>query len=82
MKNEYRTEKLQNFIDIKKGEYITRDKENEGVYPVILGGKEPAYYLDRYNHEGKAIVVSRSGASAGYVSLCHENCESYNIAKW
>ena len=72
MKNEYRPEKLQNFIDIKKGEYITRDKENEGVYPVILGGKEPAYYIDRYNHDGKAIVVSRSGASAGYVSLWNE----------
>lgn len=64
--------KLQNFIDIKKGEYITRDKENEGIYPVILGGKEPAYYIDRYNHDGKAIVVSRSGASAGYVSLWNE----------
>ena len=72
MKNKYRPEKLQNFIDIKKGEYITRDKENEGIYPVILGGKEPAYYIDRYNHDGKAIVVSRSGASAGYVSLWNE----------
>ena len=72
MENEDTTIKLQNFIDIKKGEYITRDKENEGIYPVILGGKEPAYYIDRYNHEGKAIVVSRSGASAGYVSLWNE----------
>ena len=72
MENENTTIKLQNFIDIKKGEYITRDKENEGIYPVILGGKEPAYYIDRYNHDGKAIVVSRSGASAGYVSLWNE----------
>ena len=72
MENEDTTIKLQNFIDIKKGEYITRDKENEGIYPVILGGKEPAYYIDRYNHDGKAIVVSRSGASAGYVSLWNE----------
>ena len=72
MDNNHTTMKLQNFIDIKKGEYITRDKENEGIYPVILGGKEPAYYIDRYNHDGKAIVVSRSGASAGYVSLWNE----------
>lgn len=64
--------KLLNYITIKKGEYITRDKENEGIYPVILGGKEPAYYIDRYNHDGKAIVISRSGASAGYASFWNE----------
>lgn len=59
-------------MHIKKGEAITRATENEGQYPVILGGQEPAYHIDRFNHEGKAIVVSRSGASAGYVSFWNE----------
>ena len=34
--------------------------------------KEPAYFIDRFSHEGKAIVVSRSGASAGFVSYWNE----------
>ncbi|MCR5335070.1 MAG: restriction endonuclease subunit S [Synergistes sp.] len=59
-------------IEIKKGSYITKKEEKEGPYPVILGGQEPAYYINRYNHTGKAIVISRSGASAGYVSRWNE----------
>lgn len=64
--------KLERVIEVKKGKYITQKDSKEGPYPVILGGKEPAYYIDRFNHEGKAIVVSRSGASAGYVSFWDE----------
>ena len=64
--------KLGEVLQIKKGEYITKKEAKEGVYPVILGGKEPAYYIDRYNHVGKAIVISRSGASAGYVSFWNQ----------
>ncbi|MBR3817452.1 MAG: restriction endonuclease subunit S [Clostridia bacterium] len=64
--------KLGDIVDIKKGTYITKNESKEGPYPVILGGKEPAYYIDRFNHTGKAIVISRSGASAGYVSFWNE----------
>lgn len=64
--------KLGEIIQVKKGEYITKKEAKEGIYPVILGGKEPAYYIDKYNHTGKAMVMSRSGASAGYVSLWNE----------
>lgn len=64
--------KLGDIIEIKKGEYITKKEAKEGPYPVILGGQEPAYYIDHFNHTGKAIVVSRSGASAGYVSFWNE----------
>ena len=63
---------LGDIIEIKKGAYITKKESNEGPYPVILGGQEPAYYIDRFNHTGKAIVISRSGASAGYVSFWNE----------
>ena len=44
-------------INIKKGSYITKKEANEGPYPVILGGQEPAYYIDKYNHTGRAIVI-------------------------
>ena len=63
---------LADIVTIKKGEYITKKDAVSGNYPVILGGKEPAYYINKYNHVGKAIVISRSGASAGYVSFWNE----------
>ena len=63
---------LADIVTIKKGEYITKKDAVSGKYPVILGGKEPAYYINKYNHVGKAIVISRSGASAGYVSFWNE----------
>lgn len=64
--------KFSEIVTILKGEAITKSSENEGPFPVILGGQEPAYYIDRYNHEGEAIVISRSGASAGYASFWNE----------
>ena len=40
--------------------------------PVILGSQEPAYYIDKSNHEGEIIIVAKSGASAGFVSYWNE----------
>ncbi len=68
----YETIQLGEIIEVKKGNYITKKDAVEGPYPVILGGREPAYYINKFNHTGKAIVVSRSGASAGYVSFWNE----------
>ena len=62
----------QQHVNIMRGEYITKKNSKEGNIPVILGGQEPAYYIDRYNHKGRAIVISRSGASAGFVSFWNE----------
>ena len=69
---EWKKVKLGETFTVKKGQAITKRESKEGPYPVILGGREPAYFIDRFNHEGKAIVVSRSGASAGYVSFWNE----------
>lgn len=63
---------LGELIYIKKGKSITKKDSKAGPYPVILGGREPAYYIDQFNHTGKAIVVSRSGASAGFISHWNE----------
>ena len=45
---------------------------NPGNIPVILGGQEPAYYCDRSNHDGQCVVISRSGASAGFASYWNQ----------
>ena len=63
---------LQDCCVLSRGEYITKKDSVPGNIPVILGGQEPAYYIDRYNHTGQAIVISRSGASAGFVSYWDE----------
>ena len=63
---------LQDCCILSRGDYITKKDAAPGNIPVILGGQEPAYYIDRYNHTGKAIVISRSGASAGFVSYWDE----------
>lgn len=68
----WKKKKISDIITVKKGSYITKKQSTLGPYPVILGGQEPAYYINKYNHTGKAIVISRSGASAGFVSYWNE----------
>ena len=63
---------LKEVSNVFRGEYITKKDVEEGSIPVILGGQEPAYYINRSNHEGEIIVIARSGASAGFVS--YWNC--------
>ena len=63
---------LRDVANIFRGEYITKKESTEGNIPVILGGQEPAYYIDRSNHSGEVVVISRSGASAGFVSYWNE----------
>lgn len=57
---------------MSRGDYITKKDTRAGNIPVILGGQEPAYYIDKANHLGQAVVISRSGASAGFVSYWDE----------
>ena len=64
--------KLSLVADVFRGEYITKKDSASGDVPVILGGQEPAYYIDKANHTGEAVVVARSGASAGFVSYWNE----------
>lgn len=64
--------KLSDVSVMKRGKYVTRSSTRIGNIPVILGGQEPAYYCDESNHDGKCIVISRSGASAGFVSYWDE----------
>ena len=64
--------RLDEITNLFRGEYITKKSTHEGTVPVILGGQEPAYYIDKSNHEGEIVVVARSGVSAGFVSYWNE----------
>jgi type I restriction enzyme, S subunit len=55
-----------------RGDYITKKDTHSGNIPVILGGQEPAYFIDKANHEGEIVVIARSGASAGFVSYWNQ----------
>ena len=63
---------LSSVAKVFRGEYITKKNEKTGTIPVILGGQEPAYYIDRSNHDGEIMVIARSGASAGFVSYWNQ----------
>ena len=58
--------------EFKRGQTITQKTAQEGVYPVISGGQQPAYYIDQYNRTGQTITVAGSGAYAGFVLFWNE----------
>ena len=62
---EYRA--LREIALMKRGTSITKKNVNEGSYPVVSGGREPAYYCAMFNRQGETITVAGSGAGAGYV---------------
>ena len=66
---EREVKRLGDVVEIRKGQLITSDTTSHGDIPVIAGGKQPAYYHDVANREGRTITISASGASAGYVAL-------------
>lgn len=64
--------KLKDIATCFRGEYITKKSTTPGSIPVILGGQEPAYFINVSNHDGEIIIIARSGASAGFVSYWNE----------
>lgn len=59
---------LGEICNFKRGKTITAKDVTLGDVPVIAGGQKPAYYHNEANRYGETIVVSSSGAYAGYVS--------------
>ena len=67
---------------MKRGTSITKKDIVEGKIPVISGGREPAYYCDKYNRDGETITVAGSGAGAGYVQYWTKPifvCDAFSI---
>ena len=68
--------------ELKRGTTITKKTSNEGDFPVISGGQQPAYYIDQFNRSGETITVAGSGAYAGYVMFWNEPifvCDAFSI---
>ena len=70
--SEWKRVKLGEVAKMMRGKAVTRSRIIPGDIPVMLGGREPAYYCNEANHTGPCFIVSRSGASAGYVSYWDE----------
>ena len=58
--------------ELKRGTSITQLTSTEGCYPVISGGRQPAYYVDQFNRTGETITVAGSGAYAGFLQYWNE----------
>ena len=67
---------------MQRGTSLTKKDSTEGVYPVISGGKTPAFYCDLFNRNEETITVAGSGAGAGYVQYWNEPifvCDAFSI---
>lgn len=67
---------------MQRGTSLTKNNSTEGAYPVISGGRVPAFYCDKFNREGETITVAGSGAGAGYVQYWNEPifvCDAFSI---
>ena len=61
---------LDQICEFVRGKVLTSSdvEKNKGEYPVIGGGVKPFGYYKEYNMPEKSILISQSGANAGYVS--------------
>lgn len=67
---------------MQRGTSLTKNDSTEGAYPVISGGRVPAFYCDKFNREGETITLAGSGAGAGYVQYWNEPifvCDAFSI---
>lgn len=55
-----------------RGKVVSKKTSVEGDVPVVSGGLEPAYYIDKSNREPRSITVAGSGVNAGYVAFWDE----------
>ncbi len=62
--------KLGELVETKRGKTVTKNEveKNPGKYPVIGGGIKPFGYFNQFNVSKNTILISQSGANAGYVS--------------
>ena len=58
---------LENIIDTKSGEYLTKNNMTNGIYPVY-GGGGISNYINKYNHENE-IIINKDGVSLDCVKF-------------
>lgn len=61
--------KLGEVITVHTGSQLNcNDMLEQGIYPVINGGRTPSGYTNEPNENGNSITISQGGESAGYVN--------------
>ena len=61
--------KLGEVISVHTGSQLNRgEMTDDGLYPVVNGGKDISGYTDSFNEKGNSITISQGGESAGYVN--------------
>ncbi len=67
--------RVKDICEVSKGTAITEKETENGVVPVVAGGKEAAYFHSISNRAGNIITISASGANSGYVNY-------WNVPIW
>ena len=66
--------KLGEVCSVHTGSQLNRnDMIEDGLYPVVNGGKEFSGYTNSYNETANNITISQGGESAGYVNWIQSN---------
>ena len=65
---DYELVEMKDLCEFKKGKQLSKNKFEEGEYPVIGGGISPTGYHDSFNMSENTILCSSSGNNAGYIS--------------
>ena len=61
--------KLGEVISVHTGGQLNRnDMIEDGLYPVVNGGRDYSGYTNSYNEKANSITISQGGESAGYVN--------------
>ena len=74
--------KLKDVCIMQRGQSITKKSATKGCIPVVSGGKEPAFFIDKPNRDADCITVAGSGAGAGYVQYWDKPifvCDAFSI---
>ena len=64
----WKTVKLGEICNVRRGTTITKKNTVDGAVPVIGGGTKPTYFHNEANRNAGCITVSGSGARAGFVN--------------
>jgi type I restriction enzyme, S subunit len=68
--SDWKTIKLDEICDIKKGEQLNKeDLTDTGNYPCLNGGMSFSGYTDKFNSDKNTITISEGGNSCGFVSF-------------
>lgn len=74
---------LKDCTEMLRGTSLTKKNAIAGKYPVISGGREPAFYCDSYNRKGENITIAGSGAGAGFVQYWNQLifvCDAFSVS--